>query len=81
MADKPTLSNKPISKKSNIFIKFSSLAIQMGVVIGGAVWLGIFLDNSYNPGGKAWTVSLALFGVCASMYLIIKEVINISKND
>lgn len=74
MEDKP-------QKQFNNYAKFASLAIQMGVIIGGSVWLGVFLDGKYNHGGKAWTVSLALFGVAASLYQVMKEVIKMSKDD
>lgn len=51
----------------------------MGVTIGGCVWLGTFLDGKYNPGGKAFTLCLSLFGVFAALYVVIREVMNMSK--
>lgn len=53
----------------------------MGATIGGLAFLGVWLDGKYNPGGSAYTLCLTLFGVAASMYLVIKEVINMSKED
>lgn len=68
-------------KKINKYIRFSSIGIQMGATIGGLAFLGVWLDGKYNPGGSAYTLCLTLFGVAASMYLVIKEVINMSKED
>lgn len=68
-------------RQINAYAKYSGLAIQMGVIIGGLTWLGVFLDEKYNHGGKAWTLSLSLFGVFAALYLVIREVINMSKDN
>lgn len=68
-------------KQVNQYIRFSGLALQMGGIIGFFAWLGVFLDGKYNPGGNVWTLCLTLFGVAGSMYLVIKEVIKMSKND
>jgi len=76
MSDNPEKPKKPL----NSYAKFSSLAIQMGAAIGGFTWLGYFLDGKYNPGGQGWTISLSLFGVFVALYLIIREVINMSKD-
>jgi ATP synthase protein I len=61
--------------------RFLGLGAQMAAVIGGSVWLGVFLDGKYNKGGQAWTVCLALFGVAVALYQVIREVINMSKDN
>lgn len=53
----------------------------MGVIIGGFTWLGVFLDNKYNNKTPWWTIGLALFGVFAGLYLMIKEVIKMGKDN
>lgn len=68
-------------KNNNIYLRLSSVAIQMGVVIGGFAWLGVFLDDKYKLEKPIWTIVLSLFGVMASMYLIFKEVKNINSSD
>ncbi len=74
--------NTPKPKKAlNNYAKFSSMALQMGVAIGGFAWLGTFLDRKYNPGGQAWTICLSLFGVAAALYLMIREVTRMSKDN
>ena len=66
----------PMSK----YARFSGIVVQMGVIIGVFSWLGTFLDAKYAT-GKLWTIILSLTGVTAALYLIIKEVIHISKED
>lgn len=51
----------------------------MGAVIGIFCWLGWFLDSKYNPNGKMYTLIFSLTGVFGGLYLVIKEVISISK--
>jgi heme/copper-type cytochrome/quinol oxidase subunit 4 len=67
-------------KKVNLYIRFTSVAIQMGVIIGGFTWLGTYLDEKQKFKTPIWTIILSLFGVFASMYLIFKELKNINKN-
>ena len=68
-------------KQLKSYARFSSLALQMGITIGGFTWLGSFLDGKYNQGGQAWTLCLSLFGVFVALYLIIREVMNMSKDN
>jgi F0F1-type ATP synthase assembly protein I len=75
----PTNSSK--EKKVSSFARFSSLGIQMGVVIAFFTWLGTFLDDYYKLKTPWWTIALSLFGVIASLYLVIKEVIRMEKNN
>lgn len=71
------------SKKKNTspFIRFSTLGIQMGVIIAFFTWFGIFLDERFKTITPWWTISLSIFGVCASLYLVIKEVIKMGQNE
>ena len=67
--------NKQLSK----YLKFSSLGIQMGVIIAFFTWLGTYLDESQNTDIQWWTLSLSLFGVISSLVLVIREVIKMNK--
>ncbi len=69
--------NNSLSK----YVRFSGLGIQMGVIIGFFSWLGTYLDDKYQTDTPWWTLGLSLFGVSASLYLMIKEVINLNKNE
>lgn len=68
-------------KNNNLYLRFTSLGLQMGGIIGGSVWLGVFLDRKYNPDGSVYTICLSLFGVFAALYIVIKEVMELSKNE
>lgn len=70
----------PKRKFTNKYLRFSSIGIQMGGIIGGMTWLGVYLDER-NHTGNTWTLILALSGVAGSMYLVIKEVIEMSKEE
>lgn len=61
--------------------RFSSVGIQMGVTIGLFTWLGTYLDKKYATKTPWWTIGLSLFGVTASLVLIIREVMKMSKED
>tara|TARA_Y100001954_G_C15633620_1_gene513985 strand:+ start:292 stop:519 length:228 start_codon:yes stop_codon:yes gene_type:complete len=75
MGDQKTNKNKQLSK----YLKFSSLGIQMGVIIAFFTWLGTYLDESQNTEIKWWTLTLSLFGVISSLVLVIREVIKMNK--
>ena len=74
------MEKKP-DKKLNIYLRLSSVAIQMGVIIGGFSWLGDYLDDRQQNKEPIWTIVLALTGVMVSMNLIFKEVKNINRDD
>jgi len=63
------------------FARFSSLGIQMGIIIGLFTWLGVYLDEKYQSKTAWWTIGLSLFGVTAGLYLVIKEVIKMSNDN
>ena len=61
------------NKSNNTYLKLSSAAFQMAAVIGGFTWLGTWLDQKFKT-SSLFTIILALFGVGIGLYLIIKEV-------
>lgn len=69
------------SSSGSKFARFSTVGIQMGIIIGGFAWLGSYLDDKYHNKTPGWTIGLSLFGVFAGLYLMIKEVIKMSKED
>lgn len=66
--------NPEKDKKTNVYLRFSSLGIQMGVIIALFTWLGTFLDKKQMNETPVWTIVLSLLGVAGSLYLVIKEV-------
>lgn len=70
--------NKPRKQVKN-YVRLTGAAFQMAGTIVAMTFLGIWLDKKFNPDGNMYTLICTLTGVLASMYIIIKEVINISK--
>lgn len=73
------MAKKP--KKSSTYAQFSTMGIQMGIIIGGFTWLGVFLDEKYPNKYGAYTICFALLGVFISMYILIKEVMKMNKDN
>lgn len=68
------------SNTFNPFLKLSSAALQMAAVIGGFTWLGDYLDTKWSR-DSLFTVIGALLGVVIGLYLIIKEVIQLNREN
>ncbi len=68
-------------RKLSTFARFSSAGIQMGVIIALFTWLGTWLDSKYQTKTPWFTIGLSLFGVIAALVIIIREVIQMSKDD
>lgn len=75
------MADQPSSKRSGNLIRFTSLAFQMIGTIGFFSWLGYFLDQKADSKNPWWTICLSLFGVFISIYLVIREVIKMSKDN
>jgi F0F1-type ATP synthase assembly protein I len=67
-------------KKSSTYIRFSSMGLQMGVIIGFFAWLGTYLDKKQANDTPVWTIVLSLFGITGALYLVIKEVSKMNKD-
>lgn len=75
------MTDKNPASKGAKYVRLSGIGIQMGIIIGGFAWLGNYLDGKYQNKTPWWTLGLSLFGVAAGLYLMIREVINISKEN
>lgn len=73
--------DKKEKKNTKIYARMTSIAIQMGVVIGGFTWLGTFLDEKQMLKTPVWTIVLSLIGVGISMYLVFKEIKDLNSDD
>ena len=63
------------------YLRFSSLAIQMGVVITAGALGGQWLDEKQGNKFPIWTLLLTLFAIFASLYQIIRAVIKMGKDE
>lgn len=58
---------------------FSGIAFQMGATIFICAWIGKKLDERY-PSTKNWfTIGFVLFGMIASIYIVLKQLKNLNK--
>ena len=73
--------NKSNLKAVNSYARYSSLGIQMGVIIFIGVWLGQWLDETYPLSEHPlYTVVCSLLGVAFALYLVLRGVLKIQKN-
>lgn len=76
--------NKNPSKKPkplNSYIKFSGMAVQMGITIALGAWSGSKLDQKFETSSHPFTIILSLFAIGISLFLVIRDVINMQKED
>ena len=70
---------KKIENKNNLFLRFSSIGIQMAGIIAFFTWLGTYFDKKFQTTTPWWTLSLSLFGVISSMFLVIREILKLNQ--
>ncbi|MGB1210486.1 AtpZ/AtpI family protein [Lacinutrix venerupis] len=66
--------SKKQKKQLNPYVRFTSIAIQMGLTIYLGNLLGEWLDEKYNT--TYWETSISLLAVFIAIYSVIKQVIN-----
>ena len=75
------LQEKNPKKGSNKFLKYTSLAFQLGSSILLFTYLGLWLDDKY-PSDQPWfTIFLSLGGVIIGLYLSLKPLIKDEKEE
>jgi F0F1-type ATP synthase assembly protein I len=63
----------------NLFIKYSSIVFQMGLVIGLFAWGGQKLDGYFQTKKPWFTIVLSLLGIAGGLYLALKDFIKTKK--
>lgn len=71
--------NQKQEKQLNPYIRFTSVAFQMGATIYLGNLLGKWLDTKYDK--DFWESIVTLFAVFLAIYQVISQVIKISKNN
>ncbi|HTO38668.1 MAG TPA: AtpZ/AtpI family protein [Brumimicrobium sp.] len=79
MSDKKDEEDKKNGYKK--YLRFSGIAFQMGITILIGALGGQKLDSLQENESQVWTIILTLLAVFASMYIVIKEVIKLGKED
>lgn len=62
-------------KQPKQFLKYTNLAIQMGLIIGLSAWGGDRLDKHYQNSTPVFTIVLSLLGIGIALYLVLKDFI------
>ena len=68
------------SSMSKKWLQFVNIPFQMSLIIFIGVKIGNFLDN-YFDNENLYTIVFSLISVFIALYVVIKNVINMSKND
>lgn len=69
MSNKDSSPKKPLRNAAILM----GIAFQMGAIIYGFVWLGKWLDRTYNDGDKLYIIITTLAGVGISLYAVVKQ--------
>ncbi len=62
-----------IRKGAQNYMKYSGMAIQMGVIILIGTYAGMWLDEKMQTETPWFTVGLALFSIFAALYVSLKD--------
>lgn len=70
----------PKNKEAMKWLRFSGIAIQMGVVIWLGNILGKYIDTKTERSDELWSKIITLIAVLLAMFSVIREVIKIGKD-
>lgn len=70
---------KPSQKPLNAYTKYSSLGIQMAVIIGVGSYGGYKLDKYFQNKTPVFTIILSLASIALAMYVVLKDLIKPNK--
>ncbi|WP_306351306.1 AtpZ/AtpI family protein [Flavobacterium sp. '19STA2R22 D10 B1'] len=72
--------NNPKKKPLNAYLKFSAIAFQMGIIIAGGTFLGVWLDKKFPNEFSGFTIVGSLLAVFIALYIVIKQLQQINKD-
>lgn len=72
------MANQNNKKQPNKYIKFTSIALQMGLTIYLGSKLGEWLDQRYNTTNQIYYKIVTLIAVAVAMFSVIYQVIKIT---
>ena len=77
------MNNRKENKKQKLspYLRLTSAGLQMAGVITLSTYGGFYLDQRFKNDTPWCTILLGLVGVGLGLYLIIREVMEINKND
>jgi hypothetical protein len=62
-----------VKKQPNRWFIFSSLALQIAIVMFVSVKLGQFLDQKYNPSESLFVLGLSALGIVLILWMIYNQ--------
>lgn len=62
-----------VRKGAQNYMKYSGMAIQMGVIILIGTYAGTWLDEYFQTKTPWFTVALALLSIFAALYVVLKD--------
>lgn len=68
----------PKSENVRPVLEYSSLGIQITVLVGGAAYFGKWLDEKYNTSKPWFALVFVLLAVALSIYYTIRQLNNIN---
>jgi len=75
------MTKKPTKKPLNKYLRFSGIAIQMGLTIYLGSLLGKWLDSYFLNENQLFYKICTLFAVFGAMFSVIIQVIKLTNND
>lgn len=72
------MANQNNKKQPNKYIKFTSIALQMGLTIYLGSKLGEWLDQKYNTTNQIYYKVVTLIAVAVAMFSVIYQVLKIT---
>ena len=75
--------NQPPKKKNTLngYAKYSSIAVQMFVIIGVGTFIGVKIDDYNGNENKLWTIIFSLCSTILAVVFVIRRIIANSKDD
>ena len=73
---------KEPNKKNNLdsYARFSSIVLEMLIIIGGGTWLGHKIDENSTREFPLFTVILSMVSVAIALYVVIYQVNRINND-
>lgn len=73
--------NEKPKRRVNKYIILTGIALQMGLTIYLAVWLGKWLDTTYNNGNKLYIIILTFLGIGVALFNVVRQTNQLNKDD
>ena len=74
------MSNQNQKNNNNKWLAFVNIPIQIGVIIFGFTYFGIWLDERLKNQSNLFTIVFSLVSVFISLYNILRQVKNLNNN-